>query len=247
MAPNPYLSAAGFTRRTVMPSGDVSLVQTSAPGFLELRLRRIQSWINDRLRKRYARSLPFGEAPAPLAIAGASGPLIVLSGVPSAGDLEIWMRIATAGPVSTAVFDWSSDGGLTWTSGVATASTVSLGSTGLLATFPDGAYGTFLTYAASTPVPDTVLAWMTTVVTPDMYRKRGVDPQDPTIVQLEEDRKVAIAEVLEAADSETSKFDLPTNDMIPTGTAISSGGPYAYSEQSPWTWTDRQVEAVRGR
>ena len=57
------------------------------------------------------------------------------------------INITTGGPVGTAYFSWSSDGGSTYTSNVQTASTVTLGSTGVTIGFPSGTY-------EATPSPD---------------------------------------------------------------------------------------------
>ncbi|HEX8795458.1 MAG TPA: phage protein Gp36 family protein [Polyangiaceae bacterium] len=56
--PTPYLDLAGFTLRTIMPSGDVTLVETAAPGFIEARIAIAQQEIDSRLRKRYVIPLP---------------------------------------------------------------------------------------------------------------------------------------------------------------------------------------------
>ena len=48
----------------------------------------------------------------------------------------------------------------------------------------------------------------------------------------------------EAADSEIGLYDLPLlNDVTTDG--ISKGGPLGYSEQSPYSWTDEQADAIR--
>jgi hypothetical protein len=97
-------------------------------------------------------------------------------------------------------------------------------------------------YAAATPVPEIVLGWLTLFVTYDAYRKRGTNPQDPNIASLIEDCKTAADEIKEAADSKDGLFDLPTSED--TDSAITTGYPLAYSETSPYVWTD--VEACEG-
>ena len=49
-------------------------------------------------------------------------------------------------------------------------------------------------------------------------------------------------ELKEAADAEKGLFELPLRATDTTGSAINAGGPMGYSEQSPYTWTDRQYD-----
>lgn len=96
------------------------------------------------------------------------------------------------------------------------------------------------------PVPEIVFGWLTSMVTPEAYRKRGWDPADEQSVQIEQDRKDALAEIKEAADSENGLFDLPLRDDTDSS-ARTHGGPFAYSEPSPYDWLDVQAEALRDR
>ena len=92
-------------------------------------------------------------------------------------------------------------------------------------------------------VPEIVLGWEARLFTPRAYFKRGVNPSDAIFQACVDDAKQAWDEVTEAANSETGLFDLP----LRTGedpTAISKGGPLGYSEASPYTWIDVQLEAV---
>lgn len=95
------------------------------------------------------------------------------------------------------------------------------------------------------PVLEVVKGWLGALVTPDMYRKRGVNSQDTTLELLEKDADTARAQMKEAADAVDGLFDLPLAD---TGdaTAIAKGAPMSYSEQSPWAWTDTQATVGRG-
>lgn len=149
----PYLDLAGFTLRTVMPSGDVTSVETKAPGFIVAQLAIEQSKLDSRLRKRYA--IPF-----------------------------------------------------------------------------------------TAPVPEIVLGWLTKLITPEVYRKRGVNPADPQLELCEKDRDAALAEIKEAADSRDGLFDLPLSQSLQTS-AVTSGGPLFYSEQSPYTWATLQGQDGR--
>lgn len=101
-------------------------------------------------------------------------------------------------------------------------------------------------YAApfAVPYPEAVKLWLARLVTPRMFLKRGVDPNDAQYVDIVKDADEAKAEIKEAADSETGLYDLPLRADT-TATGISKGGPYGYSEASPYVWTDVQSEAGR--
>src|SRR5688500_754035 len=60
----------------------------------------------------------------------------------------------------------------------------------------------FAAYDADPPTPLTVQMWLQRIVTMLAYVKRGVDPNDLHWPLTEEDHKAALAEVLEAANSE---------------------------------------------
>lgn len=95
--------------------------------------------------------------------------------------------------------------------------------------------------------PYIALRWLTDIVTQDAFSKRGRNPtseQDQVAIDGPADR--ARAELLEAANSEVGLFDLPTIETLPGASGIAQGGPRSYSEQSPYAWTDRQLDAVRG-
>jgi len=241
----PYLDLAGFKRRTMMPQSEVDYVNQDSPGFIEQRIASRSSLINARLRKRYGNtgarsSLPLGQQAPTLVAAGTSPPSVTLSGRPTLGSLQIGLSITLGGVTGVATFSWTADG-VTYTTAM-TASSVVLGSTGLTALFP--ATGTFAidnVYAAATPVPETVLGWLVTMVTYDCYRKRGVNPQDPQIQLLVEEYNTALAELKEAADSKDGLFDLPTSED--QDSAVTTGGPLGCSQASPYVWQD--VERAR--
>jgi hypothetical protein len=91
------------------------------------------------------------------------------------------------------------------------------------------------------PFPSIVLEWQTAMLTLDMYRRRGFNPgsaqdQDAIIGAA----TTALAEIKEAADSDTGLFDLPLRDDT-TASGISQGSPLGYSEGSPYVWTDQQA------
>lgn len=101
-------------------------------------------------------------------------------------------------------------------------------------------------YAVPFATPnETVKEWLTQIVTRRLFLKRGVDPNDQQYETIDQDAKDALTEIAEAANSETGLFDLPLLDAG-DGSAVSKGGPYSYSEASPYVWTDRQVDTGRG-
>lgn len=95
-------------------------------------------------------------------------------------------------------------------------------------------------YAApfSAPYPFAVTNWLQRIVTHRCYLKRGVDPTDAQSAAIEKDANDAMAEVKEAADSESGLFDLPLNNS--RASAITKTAPLGYTEVSPYTWTTHQ-------
>lgn len=237
LSPIPYADVAGYKRRAEVRPEDVDLLESLYPSYLQHRIARASSYLNARLQKRYR--VPLGQEAPTLVPTGTAPPLVVLSGRPTLGSLEMAVEVTTGGPVGTAVMRWSSDGGLTWTTGVLTAPTVVLGGTGLTATFPSGSYATDNVYSASTPVPEIALGWLVSLVNVDFWKRRGANPQDPTFQDALDARTEALAEVKEAADSKDGLFDLPTNDAV-GDSAIVHGGPLSYTEASPFVAADMQ-------
>lgn len=94
------------------------------------------------------------------------------------------------------------------------------------------------------PYPEVVTEWLTRLVTHRAFLKRGIDPDDPQAASYLEDATSAKAEIEAASNSETGLWDLPLRaDTSASG--ISKGGPFGYSEASPYAWTD--VQARTGR
>lgn len=88
--------------------------------------------------------------------------------------------------------------------------------------------------------PEIVLGWLTKLVTPDVYRARGVNPgQDDQVARLDDMAAEAKAEIKEAADSKEGLFDLPTLDGV-NGSAVSQGSPLASTQTSPYAWQQYQ-------
>lgn len=120
MTPAPNLDQAGFSIRTVMPSSDFAQLTATQPGWFEAKEKAVRELIYGRLAKRYA--TPFGTVAPPLVASGTSPPPVTLSGAPSLGCLALVLAILSGGVVGGATFQWSSDGGNTWTFGSALAS-----------------------------------------------------------------------------------------------------------------------------
>jgi len=96
------------------------------------------------------------------------------------------------------------------------------------------------------PAPDAVQDWLVRLVTLPLFLKRGVDPNDQQFEEYRSDAEKAEREVLEAANSDTGLFDLPLLAAQPgSPSAISRGGPFGYSEQSPYVAFDEQAEVGR--
>lgn len=95
------------------------------------------------------------------------------------------------------------------------------------------------------PYPLAVRMWLAQLVTPRAYHKRGIDALDQQIVDIKDDEKTAKDEIAEAANSETGLFDLPLRDDT-SESGIVRGGPFGYSEQSPYVWMDEQERVGRG-
>lgn len=92
--------------------------------------------------------------------------------------------------------------------------------------------------------PEAICRWLEKIVTVEAYEKNGVQPDDPQYVRYVAARDEAVAEVKEAADSDTGLFELPLKGST-TATAVTRGGPFGYSEQSPYVAFDLQAEAGR--
>jgi hypothetical protein len=96
----------------------------------------------------------------------------------------------------------------------------------------------------SDPYPEAVKIWCARIVTFACWDKLGCDPTDESMVRAEKAHDQALAQIKEAADSTDGLFDLPLRADT-TATGISKGGPFGYSEQSPYVWTDVQSATAR--
>lgn len=234
----PYDSLAGVMARSALRPSYFQDVEELYPGFTVQSIASHQSYINGRLRKRCGRSLPFGQGPPPLEGAGLNPPAVSLQGRAVVGSVIIQLKLIAGGPLGTATFQWSQDAGQSWSGTAPTAATFALGATGLVAAFPVGTYDATNVYAASPPVPEIILKWLNYLVSRDVLERHGANTQDPFVIARTADATTARAELLEAANSKDGLFDLPTQDD--EGSAISTGGPFFYSETSPYVSQDIQ-------
>jgi hypothetical protein len=243
----PYIDLPGVQQRSVLRPSYFNDVETQTPGFTAQSIASHSSGINSRLRKRYGKSgsLPFGQGAPALVPSGLTPPAVSLTGRPTLGSLLMVIGVTTPGALGTMVFEWSQNGGVTFTEGVMSASAVLLGTTGMTALFPADTYDASNAYAAAPPVPETILKWLTFLVTEDVATRHGINPNDPLAIRITEKAKLAEAELLEAANTQTGLFDLPSSED--EGSAIDTGGPRGYSQQSPYEWTYLQAAAAYGR
>ena len=89
------------------------------------------------------------------------------------------------------------------------------------------------------PAPLCVQGWLAKIVTLSAWLKRGFDPTDRQGQIYVADRDGALAEIKEAADAVDGLFDLPLRADL-TASGVTRGSPRAYSEQSPYVFTDGQ-------
>lgn len=102
-------------------------------------------------------------------------------------------------------------------------------------------------YAApfAAPVPLVVELWIARVVTPRVWSKRGVDPNDEQWGEVKKDDLDARAEIALAANSETGLYELPLRADKLLESGVARAFPRGYSEQSPYVFTNTQVERAR--
>lgn len=101
----------------------------------------------------------------------------------------------------------------------------------------------YVTDFAAGTVPRPIRGWMVALLTVDAYKRRGWNPSSAQDADIAKDAETAKAEILEAANSKDGLFELPLLEGS-SSSGVSRGGPRSYSEVSPYTWTDRQREAV---
>jgi hypothetical protein len=95
------------------------------------------------------------------------------------------------------------------------------------------------------PYPDALKFNVAREVAWRLYIKRGFNPSGAMDQLLEKEHTEADAWLREAADSEKGLVELPARQATPgEATAINQGGPYGYSEASPYAWTNIQRDAA---
>lgn len=90
------------------------------------------------------------------------------------------------------------------------------------------------------PAPRIVCRWLAAIVTMRCWIKRGFDPEQKDVEFAIKDYDQAVEEIKQAADSEVGLFELPLRSDTNT-IGVSKGGPFVYSEQSPYVWMTRQA------
>lgn len=100
-------------------------------------------------------------------------------------------------------------------------------------------FAAFDALPAEAATPPTVQDWLTRIVTWRVMVRRGIDPNDLQTETIRDEHDTAKAEVLEAANSDEGWFDLPLR-TDEDGSALRTSNPKAYSEQSPYVYTDEQ-------
>jgi hypothetical protein len=91
------------------------------------------------------------------------------------------------------------------------------------------------------PYPEAVLDWVTRLVTPEAYQRRGVDPSDLSMQAAIDSAARAEEEIRQAANGEML-IDFYTEDKR---SRITKGAPLMYSETSPYVARDIQRSAGR--
>lgn len=98
----------------------------------------------------------------------------------------------------------------------------------------------------NTPYPFALVYNVARVVAYRLWLKRGYNPNGQLDVQIKADADEALAWLAEAANSATGLVELPiTNGALNGASAITQGAPLAYTEASPYVWTDKQRETGR--
>lgn len=95
------------------------------------------------------------------------------------------------------------------------------------------------------PYPEVVRRWVVRLVTPHALMRRGVNALDQMYQAIQDDATKAWEEVTEAANAKEGLWELPLKETDSTN-GITRSSTLAYSERDPYSWTDVQVQAVRG-
>lgn len=93
--------------------------------------------------------------------------------------------------------------------------------------------------------PAVVVDWIVALVTLEAYLRRGFSPTSEQDALIVEAAKTAREEIKEAADAKEGLFELPLRQADTGTTAVTRGDVLSYTEASPYTWTDVELEAAR--
>lgn len=94
------------------------------------------------------------------------------------------------------------------------------------------------------PYPLILEEWTLAVVSWRAYLKRGVASTDEQAAEYKAAHDRSLAEIEEAANSETGLFELPLRADAPAQSGVTRGFPRTYSEQSPYVQLDRQLDTA---
>lgn len=94
------------------------------------------------------------------------------------------------------------------------------------------------------PVAGQIKDWLTILVDINVLKFTGGVPDGREDEWASNDLKTVNDELKEAADSEKGLFELPLRNTDISGSAVNVCAPLGYSEQSPYTWTDRQRDHI---
>lgn len=97
----------------------------------------------------------------------------------------------------------------------------------------------------SSPYPDVVCGWLADIVTADAYARRGFNIGSERDQDIRDRAAQAWKEVEEAANATDGLFELPLRQDLPSSSAATLGGPYGYSEASPYV--AHSIQAARAR
>ena len=96
------------------------------------------------------------------------------------------------------------------------------------------------------PFPVEIRICVTRLVTSELKKIVGYRPGTSDKEVCDADVVLAMEFLKELRDAKDGRLELPLKNETPEAEGVAKGGPLFFSEQSPYDWTDAQVEAVRG-
>ena len=96
------------------------------------------------------------------------------------------------------------------------------------------------------PFPVELQLHLTRIVTSEVMKIRGYTHGTSQKEVCDSDYEMSMEFFKELRDAEKGMLELPLKEQFPEAEGVAKGAPLGYSEQSPYEWTDVQVEAVRG-